>query len=378
MRQIHPTRLYTQGKKPEGIAINTLHDDLFKNFYSTTKRDFTSQPVVIKSESVSRRRYNPVKKREGSRDNSKLLGMNFEDLEKYHIEGNEKLKQLNDALQKEIANLKTIQLDKIQKNKSENTSLNNRLKEKSDLYEILLKQNGQLKKENEMIKEENVKLKSLIEKTKKENELEIKKVKNEFIVLLESSKADIDKLESTKNKLTTQVIKLKAQAGKIKQENYTFKNEIDALKKELFKKQALSSFLCIEKVSDMILSNDNSFKSYSIMNTEQKHKHSQTEYLLKLIESENNEYSNKLTSLETQLEYYMKNKNKVNTSSFSNCSDNSGNLDNDTQLMLYDFYAKTTGALKGNPIPLSLLSEEKKEFLTTTNTVVDKIKNTFK
>lgn len=378
MRQIHPTRLYPQGKKTEGFAINTLHDDLFKNFYSTNRKDFTTQPVVIKSESVSRRSYNPVKKKDNSHDNSKLLGMNFEDLQKYHIEGNEKLKQLNEALQKEIANLKTIQLDKIQKNKSENSSLNNRLKEKSDLYEILLKQNGQLKKENETIKDENTKLKSLIEKTKNENALEIKKIKNEFIVLLESSKADIDNLESTKNKLTTQVIKLKAQAAKIKQENYNFKNEIETLKKELFKRQVISSVLCVEKVSDMLLSSDNSFKSSSIMNTEQKHKHSQTEYLLKLIESENNEYSNKLTSLETQLDYYMKNKNKVNTSSCSNCSDNSGNPDNDTQLMLYDFYAKTTGALKGNPIPLSLLSEEKKEFLTTTNTVLDKIKNTFK
>ena len=159
MRQIHPTRLYPQGKKTEGFAINTLHDDLFKNFYSTNRKDFTTQPVVIKSESVSRRSYNPVKKKNNSHDNSKLLGMNFEDLQKYHIEGNEKLKQLNEALQEEIANLKTIQLDKIQKSKSENSSLNNRLKEKSDLYEILLKQNGQLKKENETIKDENTKLK---------------------------------------------------------------------------------------------------------------------------------------------------------------------------------------------------------------------------
>ena len=215
-----------------------------------------------------------------------------------------------------------------------------------------------------------MKLKAELEMLKKEKDIDVLKIKNEYSLLLDTSKKDIENLELTKNKITQQNTKYKTLLSTLKKENILIKKELLITQLELKKKTNKNVLLDIEKVNEINYVNDN-YSSDSIINTEQRHKHNKTEYLIKLIEKENDDYRNKLSALEEQLDIYIKNKSRINTSA-SQLSENSFeiNNNNDAPALLYDFYSKASSIMKMEIIPYANITEKKDKYNANINEMI--------
>ena len=81
-----------------------------------------------------------------------------------------------------------------------------------------------------------MKLKAELEMLKKEKDIDVLKIKNEYSLLLDTSKKDIENLELTKNKITQQNTKYKTLLSTLKKENILIKKELLITQLELKKK----------------------------------------------------------------------------------------------------------------------------------------------
>ena len=209
---------------------------------------------------------------------------------------------------------------------------------------------------------ENKRLKEEIYAVKKEKEIAGLNIKKEYTLLLDTSKKDITNIELSKNKISQQIAKYKTLVSALKKDNMAIKKELLATQLMIKQKNSNTTLYNIEKVIEINYFKDN-YNVDSIMNTEQRKKHHKTEYLIKLIEKENNEYGNRLSDLEEQLDLYIKNKSIINTS-VSQLSENSFETNNnsDAPALLYDFYSKTSSLMKKEIIPYGTLTEKKEKY----------------
>ena len=363
-----------------------------RNSSTTSKDNSFSSTIVSVKRTASKHpdkpytlRYSPARKiesdigtigynskknipKEISVDRCLQIGTSLESLENYYKEGNEKIKKMNEQLQNQIKNLNVVQSSG--KSKMSIDLVNRKLKEKSDLCDEYVKKNKQQQIENGNLINENMKLKAELEMLKKEKDIDVLKIKNEYSLLLDTSKKDIENLELTKNKITQQNTKYKTLLSTLKKENILIKKELLITQLELKKKTNKNVLLDIEKVNEINYVNDN-YYSDSIINTEQRHKHNKTEYLIKLIEKENDDYRNKLSALEEQLDIYIKNKSRINTSA-SQLSENSFeiNNNNDAPALLYDFYSKASSIMKMEIIPYANITEKKDKYNANINEMI--------
>ena len=343
-----------------------------RNSSTTSKDNSFSSTIVSVKRTASKHpdkpytlRYSPARKiesdigtigynskknipKEISVDRCLQIGTSLESLENYYKEGNEKIKKMNEQLQNQIKNLNVVQSSG--KSKMSIDLVNRKLKEKSDLCDEYVKKNKQQQIENGNLINENMKLKAELEMLKKEK--------------------DIKNLKLTKNKITQQNTKYKTLLSTLKKENILIKKELLITQLELKKKTNKNVLLDIEKVNEINYVNDN-YYSDSIINTEQRHKHNKTEYLIKLIEKENDDYRNKLSALEEQLDIYIKNKNRINTSA-SQLSENSFEINNnkDAPALLYDFYSKASSIMKMEIIPYANITEKKDKYNANINEMI--------
>ena len=361
----------------QGNNSTISKDNSFSSTVISIKRKTSEKPYTL--------RYSPVRKiesdigaggynskkdnpREISVDKCLQIGTNLENLENYYKEGNEKIKRMNEQIQNQIKNLNLVQSSG--KSKVMNDSVNKKLKEKSDLCDEYIKTNKQLQIEKENLLKENKRLKEELNGIRKEKEIDVLNIKKEYTLLLDTSKKDIENLELSKNKISQQNAKYKTLVSTLKKDNIVIKKELLATQLVLKQKMNKTALYGIEKVSEVNYSKYN-YHTDSIMNTEQKKKHHKTENLIKLIERENKEYGNRLSDLEEQLDLYIKNKSRINTS-VSQLSENSidSNNNNDAPALLYDFYSKASSIMKKEIIPYANITEKKEKYIENINKMI--------